>query len=174
MIIAYIAVILIGLLFFVAIYLQYREDQKRPQKKETAASLVEKHTRHAKAMAPSGFDSTLATAMLMVAPIAPISLGISAGLFSLRARHKEQNALKKAHMDDEWITLVSEASSDKGKLFVAKLLKKQGHITVAQANEWLEIEKKEIDTNPEMSEVKKNFIAAQMELKNKKRFFKFL
>lgn len=172
-ILAFAAVIFIGVISFAVVFIQYLADKNKPSQKQTAKSMVENYTRAVKRQAPTGLDSTLASAMLMVAPIAPISLGVTAGLFTLRARYKERNALKNVHMDDEWITLVSEVSSDEGKLFVAKLLRKQGHITLAQANEWLEIEKSKNKIEPAMSEVKKNFISEQMELKKKKRIFKF-
>ncbi|AXH59975.1 hypothetical protein [Pseudomonas amygdali] len=52
--------------------------------------------------------------------------------------------VKKMHMPDEWLAQVSDSqeASREGLAFLAKLLSKQGFITVGQAEEWVKLEHK--------------------------------
>lgn len=87
----------------------------------------------------------LGISALVLGPAVIIPAALIAGtvgvLDKIKPNHQEA---RRRHMPDTWLAQVAnwEDASVEGSRFLRKLLAKQGHITVEQAAQWLEIERK--------------------------------
>lgn len=115
---------------------------KNTQEK-TAESMVEDDINSASLLAHSPTSIWLKIVGIAITPFMPIFGGISYLFSKVFFKNKLNRAMKEKIMEDEWFEKVSASSSEKGRQHLAKLLLKQGHITLEQAAEWKKIEEKE-------------------------------